>query len=117
MITFLLYTLLALVANACVAKIIFFSIQDGQWLDKLFNWQYRLRKWAEGNKWWVKPLGYCEMCFAHLMAVLGFVLYSVFMSAAHLWVLHHWLLGVIWYLVYVGIATNLSLYFIVKLFK
>lgn len=117
MITFLLYTLLAIIANACLAKLLFFSIQDGQWLDNLLNWQYRLRKWAEKGRWFVKPLGYCEMCFAHFISLLGFVVYCVFMSVAHLWTLPHWSLDITWYFAYVGISTNLSLYFIVKLFK
>ena len=43
MLTFLLYTIVALLANACLAKIIFISIQPGQWLDKLLNWQQRLQ--------------------------------------------------------------------------
>ena len=100
-----------------MAKIVFFSIQDDQWLDELFNWQYRLRKWSEQNKWWVKPLGYCEMCFSHLMAVVGFIVYCLFMTQANLWSIDHWVLYMVWYLVYVSISTNLSLYFIVKLFK
>lgn len=53
MITFLLYTLVAWLANACLIKILYISIQPGQWLDKLLHWQDRLHKWdLEGKEPW-----------------------------------------------------------------
>lgn len=117
MMTFLLYTILGIIANACMAKIIHFSIQHDQWLDKLLNWQERLRKWDEQGKSIVKPLGLCEMCFSHFMAFIGFMFYVLFIVDAELWPFHHWWIWAIWYFVYIGIASMLSLYMIVKMFK
>lgn len=123
MLTFLLYTILALLANACLAKIIFISIQPGQWLDRLFNWQKRLRQWdLEGKTFLVKAGGYCELCFSHLITFISFWCYLLFSKA----VLHAWLtaevkniiaavtINLIWYLVFISLGTNLSLFFINK---
>lgn len=117
MIIFLLYTIVAVLANACMAKILHFSIQDGQWIDTLFKWQYRLRKWAEKGKWWVKPLGLCEMCFSHFIAVMGFIIYCLFVNISGINALHHWFLWFVTYCMYVGLTTNASLYLIVKAFN
>lgn len=126
MITFLLYTLVAWMANACIAKILFISIQPGQWLDKLLNWQDRLHKWdLQGKEFLVKNGGLCEMCFSHFLTFVSFWCYLLFMNAA----VGYWIsmpvehafvsiiVNMIWYLAYVGIGTNLSLYFITKLFQ
>jgi hypothetical protein len=126
MITFLLYTLIAFLANACLAKIIFISIQPGQWLDKLLNWQQRLRHWdMQGKTFLVKAGGYCELCFSHLISFISFWCYLLFSKV----VLNFWItaeassiiaviaVNIIWYLIYISIATNLSLFFITKSFK
>ncbi|MCB0697605.1 MAG: hypothetical protein KDC07_09590, partial [Chitinophagaceae bacterium] len=76
MITFLLYTIVAWVANACIAKILYISIQPGQWLDKLLNWQNRLHAWdMQGKEFLVKAGGMCELCFSHLVTFTGFWIY------------------------------------------
>jgi hypothetical protein len=122
---FFLYTLLALVANAATAKILYISIQPGQWLDKLLNWQYKLQQWdLEGKEFLVKAGGYCELCFSHAVTFVGFWFYLFFMNdVAGIWVsdgMHNVISAVvaniIWYLVYVSVGTNMALYFIIKLF-
>lgn len=123
---FLIYTIVAWLANACIAKILYISIQPGQWLDKLLNWQERLHKWdLQGYEFLVKNGGLCELCFSHIVSFIGFWVYLLFMQT----VIGYWitapvdntiicmLVNVIWYLGYVAISTNLSLYFITKLFQ
>lgn len=126
MITFLLYTLLAWLANACIIKILHTSIQPGQWLDTLLHWQQRLQQWdMEGKAFFVKAGGYCELCFSHLLTAAGFWIYLLFMNGvAGIWIsdglqylLPAVLVNILWYLVYVSVGTNLAWYFIVKLFQ
>jgi hypothetical protein len=124
--TFLLYTLGALIANAGLVKILYISIQPGQWLDQLLSWQRRLQQWdIEGKQFLAKAGGYCELCFSHILTVVGFFCYAFFMNT----VIEYWisddvqgvgvwvLVNLLWYLLYVSIGTNLALYFIVKLFR
>lgn len=126
MITFLLYTIVAWIATASLAKILYISIQSGQWLDKLLNWQERLHNWdLQGNEFLVKAGGLCELCFSHLIAFVSFWAYLFFMQT----VVGYWvstpsttvpaaiLINIIWYIGYVTIGTNMALYFIVKLFR
>lgn len=121
MLTFLLYTIFALIANACLAKIIFISIQPGQWLDKLLHWQQRLQRWdLQGKTFLVKAGGYCELCFSHLITFISFWCYVMVSKV----VLGFWLtagvdnlvlkiaVNIIWYLVYISLGTNLALIFI-----
>lgn len=126
MITFLLYSIVALIANASLAKIIHVSIQQGQWLDKLLNWQERLHRWdLTDRQFLAKAGGLCELCFSHLFTFIGFWFYALFMSqVVGFWVttpVDGWVpvvvFNMLWYLAYVGIGTNLSLYFITKLFQ
>lgn len=126
MITFLLYTIVAWLANACLIKILYISIQPGQWLDKLLHWQDRLHKWdLEGKEFLVKAGGLCELCFSHFVTFVSYWFYLLFMH----WAIGYWItalvensiaafvINLIWYLAYVGIGTNLALYFITKLFR
>lgn len=121
MLTFLLYTIFALIANACLAKIIYISIQPGQWLDKLLNWQQRLKRWdLQGKTFLVKAGGYCELCFSHFITFISFWCYVLVSKV----VLSFWLtagvdnlilkiaVNIIWYLVYISLGTNLALIFI-----
>ncbi len=126
MITFLLYTTMALIANACLAKIGYISIQSGQWLDSLLHWQDKLQKWdMAGHQFLAKAGGLCELCFSHLITFISFWCYVLFMNqVVGYWIttpVEGWLpviiFNVFWYLTYVGIGTNLSLYFITKLFQ
>lgn len=126
MITFLLYTLVAWLANACLIKILYISIQPGQWLDKLLHWQDRLHKWdLEGKEFLVKAGGLCELCFSHFITFGGYWLYLLFMHhAIGYWItapvedsITAFVINITWYLAYVSIGTNLALYFITKLFR
>lgn len=126
MVTFLLYTVMALLANAGMAMILYISLQQGQWLDKLLNWQHRLQLWdMEGKEFLAKAGGYCELCFSHFITFVGFWPYAFFMNyAADAWVTDNVastgiavLINITWYLFYVSIGTNLTLYFITRLFQ
>src|SRR5688572_27309541 len=121
MLTFLLYTIVALLANACLAKIIYISIQPGQWLDKLLNWQQRLQRWdMQGRTFLVKAGGYCELCFSHLISFISFWCYLLVCKATlGTWLtdpVENWIItvavNIIWYLVYISLGTNLALIFI-----
>ncbi len=81
MITFLLYTMVAWFANASFVKILHISIQPGQWLDSLLNYQKHLQQWdLKGKLFLSKAGGYCETCFSHLITFFCFWVYVVFMN-------------------------------------
>ena len=125
MLMFLLYTILALVANASLVKILHISIQPGQWIDMLFGYQKRLQQWdLNGNILLSKIGGNCEVCFSHILTFIGYWLYMLFMNiVADIWITDavdnwFWVVfgNVLWYLLYVSVGSMLSLYFITKLF-
>lgn len=126
MIIFLLYTIIAWLANASFVKILHISIQPGQWLDSLLNYQKRLQQWdLKGKLFLSKAGGYCETCFSHLITFFCFWMYVVFMNAVvDVWVtdgvhglLWKALVNFVWYMVYMCIGSMASLYFIIKLFS
>lgn len=126
MIELLLYTVFSLLATGCLAKVLFFSIQEGQWLDKLIGWQAKLKKWDfTGNELLAKAGGLCDFCFAHAIAFFGYWAYFILMKGGFdLWITtgidNAWVyvpVNIIWYLGYVGIGTITSLYVISKMFK
>lgn len=126
MLLFLLYTSISLIATASLSKIIFISIQPGQWLDKLLNWQERLNQWdMDGKEFLVKAGGLCEICFCHTITFLSFWAYALFMNTAlDIWVTDNVdqlyvsvVINLTWYLCYVSTGSTLSLYFITKLFR
>lgn len=106
---------LFIIGNASLAFLLYCSIQKGQWLDIILKWQTRLRNWdiSGTTKGMVlhKILGGCELCFAHLISFVGFWFLVAFCYHTVDW---RW---VILYFVYVPTATNLSLYFIKKLYN
>lgn len=125
MTTFLAYTIVAWLANASLVKILHISIQPGQWIDTLFDYQKKLLNWdLQGKLFLSKAGGNCEMCFSHLLTFFGFWIYALFMNGVvGVWItdeLDGWmwivLANAMWYLVYVSIGSMLSLYFITKLF-
>lgn len=108
---FLAYTTIALLANACIVKILHISIQYGQWLG---IWQKYLARWDEmGNVFMAKAGGLCEACFSHALTFIFFWVYLIAMLHVFDIVWYAWIL---WYFIYVSIGTILSLYFITKLF-
>lgn len=113
-------TILFILGNASLAFMLFMSIQQDQWIDKLFKWQKMLREYdlkgtASGMALY-KVLGGCELCFAHLISFLGYWVYLVFIFLLQTEV-RHWAIWVIFYFIYVPLTTNVSLYFIKKLYK
>lgn len=128
---FLLYTLVFWFGSICFTKVMRYSIQDGQILDKIFNWQNNLNKLSQSPKGWKKGLakigGDCHMCFGHAMAFLSFIAYAVFMNvSAHLWVtdtiggsgLSRFVLcgiiNFIWYVLFMSIGSVLNFSILIR---
>lgn len=122
---FLILAFLFWIAGACFAKIIFLSIQRGQWLDKLLKWQQRLRNWdLSGTKkgvFFSKIGGYCELCFSHAIAFINFWVFLAFALLKLRWITNKCdttstfiFLNAVWYLIFICIGTMLNLYFILK---
>ncbi|ROI05445.1 hypothetical protein EGI16_03400 [Chryseobacterium sp. G0240] len=113
-------TILFILGNASLAFILFMSIQKDQWLDKLFKWQKMLRdfdiKGTPTGMAAYKILGGCELCFAHLISFLGYWVYLVFIFLLQTEV-RHWAIWVIFYFIYIPLTTNVSLFFIKKLYQ
>lgn len=113
--SFIILTLFAWAANACFVYLVFMSIQQGQWLDKLLNWQNKLTAWdmQGGKSFLVKAGGACELCFCHFLTTVLFWGYCFIMNIGFdTW---HGVSGVVsipvnivWYLSYVSIGTVLS---------
>lgn len=111
MIVYILITLLSLLANASIVKMLHTSIQIGQWLE---IWQKYLAKWdSEGRVFLAKAGGLCELCFSYWITTILFIPYLVAMMLTFDVA---WYVYIGWYLLYVPFGTMLSLYFIVKLF-
>ncbi|WP_312208275.1 hypothetical protein [Empedobacter sp.] len=109
-----------LLGVASFSFILFMSIQKGQWLDLLFNWQDKLRKWdVSGTKkglFLSKIFGFCELCFSHLVSFVAFWFLLVGVSMQY--DLHFPIfIYVIWYFIQVPLQTVFNLFFITKLFK
>ena len=109
-----------LIGIGSLSLILFVSIQSEQWLDLLFKWQNKLRNWDTSGtiKGMIlsKILGYCELCFSHLIAFLGF--WITLIMTLNLFDLNiDWWIYIFWYIIQVSISTNINLYFITKLFK
>ncbi|WP_346318177.1 hypothetical protein [Chitinophaga sp. YIM B06452] len=114
MIIFLVLTLVFWLAVAGFTLMLWISIQPGNWLG---SWQKQLRKWdLAGKELLYRVLGGCGICTAHAIAQLSFPVYVAFLLFADAWPLG-WLASLLWYGVYVSVATNLNLFFITKLFK
>ena len=124
----LIFTLLFWFGIACFAKVLFLSIQRGQWLDTLFGWQKKLREMDIRHKpidvFLSKIGGNCELCFSHAIAFLGYWSYLTFMLIKSHWITSHKdgvlsiiFLNVIWYLIFVCGGTVINLWFILKLFN
>ncbi|KAB1228444.1 hypothetical protein [Chryseobacterium viscerum] len=113
-------TILFILGNASLAFILFMSIQKDQWIDKLFKWQSMLRnfdvKGTPSGMAAYKILGGCELCFAHLISFMGYWVYLLLMFILKM-DYAHWFVLVIWYFIYVPLTTNISLYFIKKLYQ
>lgn len=132
--TFFFVTVLFWLANSAFVKLMYLSIQPGQWLDMLFNWQDHLNKWYQSNSRFynglAKAAGDCQQCFSVWLTFISWWCYVLFMNV----VLHSWitdglsvkhgtilyfflagLINIIWYMVYWCIGSVFSLF--VVLFK
>ena len=109
-----------LIGIGSLSFILFMSIQSEQWLDMLFKWQKKLREWDTSGttKGMIlsKIFGYCELCFSHLIAFIGF--WITLALTLNLFEINiDWWVYIFWYLFQVSISTNINLFFIKKLFK
>ena len=115
---FIATTILFIIGNASLSFLLYFSIQSGQWLDLIFKWQKMLRNFdISGTKKGLifhKILGGCSLCFAHLIAFLGFWAYFIFVTNLCQDNLFSWWKWFILYFIYVPTTTNIGLYFITK---
>lgn len=104
----IVYSIIGIIATASFTKLLYFSIQD----EQIFGaWQKVLLRLDRKGSKLVKPLGWCETCFCLWLAMLSWGVFFL-STPLHLggwWVLH--------YLIYTSITSNVSLYFLTKLFK
>ena len=117
MITFFILTLFALIGTASFAKVIYFSIQQGQWIDSIFGWQKMLERVSFKSGAWnsilYKALGGCEFCFSHFISLLCFVFYVVILHSNEFWpsfetTMGQWAFNIGWYFVFIPTSTVLS---------
>lgn len=83
------------------------AIQPGAMLGKwqtALDWMYEHKM-----KGIAQMLGGCKMCFAHYMAIFGFVCFYVFTSNMELWIVKGWSSNIITYWVFVSISWFASL--------
>ena len=81
MLNFFLFTLVFWAFAACVSWLLYYSIQQGQWLDRIFDWQKMLHGlYMRGGGWALlaKPLGDCLLCFTHSITFFSFWFYPFF---------------------------------------
>lgn len=118
---FIIFSIIGLLGTAAFSFQLYVSIQHGQWLDKLLNWQKRLIDWdMKGKTLLTKIGGGCEVCFCNFIAELAFWPYFIFMQVNGWWFdvngWKWWLISFIWFFIYNRISGVLSLLFIKKLF-
>lgn len=106
--TYLLYTVFFIISYAGIIKMLHFSMQEGQWLDKLFDWQMMLLRLDEkGYTALSKWLGGCDMCFCAFT--------SLFIIPLHVFFLHPfdlfgwWSIAIIWLVWGLQVITSLRL--------
>lgn len=105
MLTFFLTALVFAVCTACFFFVSFFTIQEGQIFGK---WQQVLSRLRNSRKAAMralaKPLGDCELCTAHLTAMVSFIVLLLFTGAPFAWYI-----GIVIYFLYVPAVTVLSM--------
>lgn len=100
MLEFILFTCMFILFAIGGFKFLYNAIQPGQMFGKyqeFLDWVYAKNIGA------AKLLGACAMCFAHLIAILVFILFVFFVD----WPLNWWQ-SIIWYLMFISIAWYFS---------
>jgi hypothetical protein len=112
MMAFFLYSVVALAANTAMLFLLHFSIQSGQWLDSLLDWQKKVFEWdKQGKAFLVKAIGgECDVCYSHVYSQLFFIPYMVIAVYVVGVDLAWWVWLIVWF-GYVSIATGLSLFY------
>jgi len=119
---FLVYTFIAWISIAAIAKVLYISIQPEQWLDKLLHWQDKLHHWGTQTGFWneyrYKSWGGCSVCFSRFVAFYGFWAYlfmAVFLGDCWLHTGHLWsdiLANIIWYISFCSVSTIFNIFVI-----
>lgn len=121
---FMFVAMIFIAATTCVAKVIYMATQPGMIFG---GWQHVLNRLNDSNSRLAnalfKPLGGCELCFAHAFGVISFGLFLAFyLRATDSWPPN--LLGPLWvdivtnivgYLAYVCTSTVFSTYAITRM--
>lgn len=106
---FILFTIVIMFANVGLNKFVWMLIQPEQLLGK---WQNVLDKLYASESPSIqllgKLLGNCEMCFYHLWAIIGFVLYNIVARNLGAYLITGWA-NIAWYFFYVPMVWYLSL--------
>lgn len=98
LLTFAIYTFLFILGSMGIFKFLLIATQEGQFLGK---WQVALDWVYARNRYAAKLLGHCAICFAHLISILGFVVYVAMLWDIWVW---NWWQSIIWYFIFVGIS-------------
>lgn len=105
MFMFIIYTLLFMFSSVGMFKFLWIAIQEGQMFgryQKLLDWLYSKNLYNLE-----KFLGGCEVCFAHFVSIISFIIYNIFMREMELYLVRSWL-NLVWYIVYVMTVWYLS---------
>jgi len=123
MLIFLIITFVFLSGIMCFARVAYTLIQPGQLFGK---WQEVLGRMSESRnkniRSLAKPLGDCELCFSHFIALTTYPIYVLFCNqVSGYWITNNgqgWLticlINAIWYCMYGSASTWLNLHFILK---
>lgn len=116
----LTFTIVFWIANVAMGKFMLIAIAQDQLFDKLFGWQKMLNSLYGGGTFKQllgKFLGDCSACFLHLISIVNFLFYVVFLYVGlSRWIIPvdktswtFWIVSIIWYFVYVSIGWMLSM--------
>lgn len=123
LIQFIFLAIVAILATACVAKVAYMTTQPGMIFG---GWQHVLNRMNDANSrvanWLYRPLGGCELCFAHAWGVLsfiGFVCFINYIAFPGFWTVHWSFMSIVanvaFYLMYVCTSTVVSTMCITRL--
>lgn len=97
---FIIVTCFIIAANVAGYHFLLKAIQPGEMFgawQKVIDGAYKVHPMLSNF------IGACFVCFAHLVAILGFIAYTVFMFEMDLHIVHGWL-HALWYLFYVALT-------------
>jgi hypothetical protein len=100
-------TILYIILTPAVYNFLWKAIQEGEMFGK---WQLVVEwVWAKGYKKLSDFIGGCQVCFAHFIAWLGYVLWSVLCYEHLEWLVFVLWLGVVPFIWYLNLISKLAL--------